>query len=474
MSAQNTTPYEASTSSSYLIVSSLPKATGVASNAAADPVAVSPAACGVSLPAMTGSEVFVGSASAAAAGSSTATGSCDVFSMEVDGAAVGSSAAASGCCEVDRLEMFAGSVVGSSIGAAVDSSAGSSTGTSEGIGAGTVVELSSLAPCTSAFFSSTFFGGPFVFGFAGAAAFCLGGLLASVFSCVLLALAAVGFIILSRKLPSAGATLRRKCEVCDVREDGRCSGASEDRLDFVAEVDGFGFEVVDARRLLLAGFDCISGSCFAREDAVGAVRCEGRLTGFVVSLGLGLEVAVLDALSLGPDRAIDAAVGAVRELRLAFLRGALAGCAFGDSVFAGFEAKLAEVGVLALAGDLIVVAAGFGGALVEIAAGLPVPLTVGFFPAAFAASALWPVDFLKSSATGGNACPPLTASALAGSAGLISFGSSSAPVTGLSGFSASFSTAGPPAGLISGVAATLLTAVSGPAGSWLILLANSK
>lgn len=366
--------------------------------------------------------------------------------------------------------------------AAEASSRCSPTGTSEGSGAGAVVELPSLVRLVSFFVASLapLAAVPLVFGLEGAAAFCLGGLLTSVFSCVLLALAAVGFIILSRKLPSAGATLRRVREVCEVREPGRCSGASEDRLGFAVVVEDFGVDVVELRRLLVAGFDVASGSCFARDEAVGAVRCEGRLIGLVVSLGLGLEVAALGPLSLGPDRAIEAAVGAVSELRLGFLSGALAGCAFGDSVSAGFEADVADVGVLALAGDLTELAAGFEGALVEMAAGLPVPLTVGFLLALFAASAFWLVDFLRSSATGGSACPPLTASALAGSAGFISNGSSSSPVTGLSGFSASLSRGCWPTcaccGFRFGVPATLLTAVSGPADSWLLLMLffNSK
>lgn len=380
----------------------------------------------------------------------------------------------SGSCEFatgSGLVVEASESCGSAVGAGA-SSLGSSTGISEGIGAGAVVELPSLVlfdPVAVDFFAAVFAAVPFVFGFDGAAVFCLGGLLTSVFSCVLLALAAVGFIILSRKLPSAGATLRRVCEVCEVLEPGRCTGASDDRLGLEEVVEVFGFVVVDDFKLLVAGFDCVSGSCFAREEAVGAVRCDGRLTGFVVSLGLGFELAVLVALSPGAERAIDAAVGAVREARLGFLRGALAGCAFGDSVFVSFDTDIADVGVLAAAGDLTVVLAGFEGALVEMAAGLLVPFVKVFSAAPFAASVFSAVDFLRSSATGGNACPPLTASALAKSAGFMFLGSSSAPVTGLSGFSASFSPLTipiwPPIGFRSGVPATLLTAVSGPAGS---------
>lgn len=237
-----------------------------------------------------------------------------------------------------------------------------------------------------------------------------------------------------------------------------------------AVVDGFGLVVVEARKLLVAGFDCVSGSCFARDDAVGAVRCDGRLIGFVASLGLAFEVAVPADLSPGPVRAIDAAVGAVSELRLGFLRGALAGWVLGGSAFADFDAEVAEAGDLTLAGDLTVGVA-FEGGLVEMAAGLLVPLTAGFFPASFAALVFWLVDFLKSSATGGSACPPLTASALAGLEGFISFGSSSAPVVGLSGFSGSLSSTSTfcpdcrSIGSTLGVTATLLTAVSGPGGS---------
>lgn len=66
---KSTTPHEASPSSSYLMVSSLLRPAGVATKPA-DPVAVSPAACGVSLPEIDGSVVLVafamGSLSAAA------------------------------------------------------------------------------------------------------------------------------------------------------------------------------------------------------------------------------------------------------------------------------------------------------------------------------------------------------------------------------------------------------------------------
>ena len=124
----------------------------------------------------------------------------------------------------------------------------------------------------SDFFATGFVAVPFVFALAGAAAFDRGGLFTSVFSCTLLALAAVGFIILSRKPPSAGAWLLRVVDVCDVRELGRWSGASEDRLGLTVEVVGFGLEAVDARRLLVVDVGLLSASCFARDEAVGAVR----------------------------------------------------------------------------------------------------------------------------------------------------------------------------------------------------------
>ena len=133
-------------------------------------------------------------------------------------------------------------------------------------------------------------------------------------------------------------------DVCDVRELGRWSGASEDRLGLTVEVVGFGLEAVDARRLLVVDVGLLSASCFARDVAVGAVRWDGSPAGFVGSLGFGLDVVDVDVLSAFPVRAIDAAVGAVKEVRLTFLSGALAGMPFGDSVLLDF--RVADVGVL--------------------------------------------------------------------------------------------------------------------------------
>ena len=128
----------------------------------------------------------------------------------------------------------------------------------------------------------------------------------------------------SRKLPSAGAAAGFLFG-CDARLSGRCI---EDRG--VARVEagcGFGRVVVGglpwaALPLLRAG----AASCLAREAAVGAVRREGRSTGFVPCLALGLEGGdCLDEVdtdrSGAAARATEAAVGAVRELRLAFLLG---------------------------------------------------------------------------------------------------------------------------------------------------------
>ena len=82
----------------------------------------------------------------------------------------------------------------------------------------------------------------------------------------------------------------------------------------------------------------------------------------------------------------------------------------------------------------MVLEAVFEGAFVEMEAGLP--LFAGFFESTFFVVVEDDgfVEGLKSSVTGGNAAPPLTALSFEGSAGFILLGSSSAPVTGLSGF----------------------------------------
>ncbi len=154
--------------------------------------------------------------------------------------------------------------------------------------------------------------------------------------------------------------------------------------------------------------------------------------GLVPSLGFGFElvgdVFVLGALSDGPDRAIDEAVGAASEVLDAFL-------ATGELVK---EGALAEIGVLGwLAGDFSeIVAALVEAFVVDIAAGLLDDAVV--FGTGLSADFLLAADLpfgLRYSATGGNATPPLTAASLEGSAGFMSLDSSSAPVTGLSGLS---------------------------------------
>lgn len=176
-----------------------------------------------------------------------------------------------------------------------------------------------------------------------------------------------------------------------------------------------------------------AGSCFAFDEAVGAVRCDGRLTGLVTPLGFAAAVGEVFVLSgAGPARAIDAAVGAVKEL------------------LAGFEAadELVEVAALTAEGvlgcdmgDLTAFPLGLVADLVDMADGL---LDIGVFSDCsriVAGVGADVVDAVRSSATGGKACPPLTACASVRSAGFISPGSSSAPVTILSGFCASFSCA---------------------------------
>ena len=120
--------------------------------------------------------------------------------------------------------------------------------------------------------------------------------------------------------------------------------------------------------------------------------------------------------------------------------------------------------------------------LVEIADGLP--FGVGFAGDFFAALDGLPISFvadvsllllptldgvftsgvafscsplgLRSSATGGNAAPPLTASSLVGSAGFIAPGSSSVAVVGLSGFAGSVSLCASGLSLMPSMAAPLL------------------
>lgn len=250
---------------------------------------------------------------------------------------------------------------------------------------------------------------PFAFGRIGMP-FCLGGLFTSVFS-VLADDAAVGLLILSRKLLSTGAA-GFLVVFCDVLDSGR--PAREDLG--VGRADA----VFGGARLAAAGLAVfVADSNRAREAAVGAVKREEMSIGLVVSLGFGFGAVEVDAcFSAAAVRATEAAVGAVRE------------------VLTGLVGALAEVveerGFLGgLIGDLTVLEDAFG-ALVEMEAGF----------AASALDAVGFVSFLKSSATGGNASPPLTACSLTGSAGFISAGSSCSPVTGLSGFSGALSTFG--------------------------------
>ena len=215
---------------------------------------------------------------------------------------------------------------------------------------------------------------------------------------------------------------------------------------------GGAFEVVEA------------GSWRAREAAVGAVSREGKSIGFVVSLGFEVfaggdcfELLVDTARSAPAALATEAAVGAVNELRLAFLVGC-EDAAAGDATDLGDVACFADDGVL---GDFKLLADGRAGALVDRDASLPLGagLPSGFLPL-FAALAEFCSSFvaeaspdgslataaslpsvLRSSATGGNASPPLTAASLVGSAGCRSVGSSSAAVVGLSGLAAVYSSA---------------------------------
>ena len=101
-----------------------------------------------------------------------------------------------------------------------------------------------------------------------------------VFSCTLLALAAVGRDIRSRKLGLAPTV--------DVRDSGRllvfALGATEGREGFVVAGFDTGRVAVDGLRVTLAA----SSPCsFAADAAVGAVRREFRLTGRVGDLGFG-------------------------------------------------------------------------------------------------------------------------------------------------------------------------------------------
>jgi len=112
----------------------------------------------------------------------------------------------------------------------------------------------------------------------------------------------------------------------------------------------------------------LSASCLAREAAVGAVRCDGRLAGLVVSrLTAGAEGLTVDSLL---SRADEAAVGATRELRLA-LRATLGlGVPVGESVALLDEEDFLSLGDFKAEGDLRLPSDAFWGEPVETGSGL--------------------------------------------------------------------------------------------------------
>ena len=204
-------------------------------------------------------------------------------------------------------------------------------------------------------------------------------------------------------------------------------GRADDVVFGLAELEGLPFVAETC-------VDAAAASCFAREAAVGAVRREGKSIGFVASLGFDFAggdcFELVETVRSEPAaRATEAAVGAVRELLLAFFGSSLVSdglelAVFGDAVGAD---GLADDGVL---GDLMELAAGFAAAFVDIDDGFPfvVGLVSAFLPlfAVFAgepscfavgastpscaaatapgvACALFP--FLRSFAAGGNALP---------------------------------------------------------------------
>lgn len=109
----------------------------------------------------------------------------------------------------------------------------------------------------------------------------------------------------------------------------------------------------------------LSASCLAREAAVGAVKCEGMLAGLVVSR-LVAGAVLLTVLDARLSRLEEAAVGAVRELRLV-LRSML-----------GLEALVGERGdlpfdeddFLSEMGDLRLLSVALEGEPVETGSGL--------------------------------------------------------------------------------------------------------
>ena len=114
----------------------------------------------------------------------------------------------------------------------------------------------------------------------------------------------------------------------------------------------------------------VSASCLAREAAVGAVRCDGRLAGLVVSrLTAGTEGLTVDSLL---SRAAEAAVGATRELRLALRTTPDLGVLVGERVALLEEEEdfLSLVGDLKAEGDLRLLSTAFLGEPVDTGSGL--------------------------------------------------------------------------------------------------------
>lgn len=108
----------------------------------------------------------------------------------------------------------------------------------------------------------------------------------------------------------------------------------------------------------------LSASCLARDAAVGAVKCEGRLAGLVASR-LPADAVLLAVLDARLSRPEDAAVGAVRELRLV-LRPML-----GLETLVGERGDLLEEDdFLSEIGDLRLLSVDFEGDPVAMASGL--------------------------------------------------------------------------------------------------------
>jgi hypothetical protein len=83
--------------------------------------------------------------------------------------------------------------------------------------------------------------------------------------------------------------------VVEALESGRLAavvlGAMEGRDDLVPGAAAFGRVVVDGFRVTFA-----SSPCFAAEAAVGAIRCDGSLTGRVGDFGAGFLNPLADEL----------------------------------------------------------------------------------------------------------------------------------------------------------------------------------